>query len=114
LPSPHVENVSELQRHAIAAAREAGVTHVVKLSAFGASPCSDSLIGRFHYQIENDLQESGVAWTMLRPHHFMQNLLSQTENIVNIGGLLTGISALSGQPQSQGYRLVPSYWMGLA
>jgi uncharacterized protein YbjT (DUF2867 family) len=81
----NVENASELQRHAIAAARQAGVAHAVKLSAFGASPHSNSVIGRMHYQIEKELQESGLAWTMLRPHHFMQNLLSQADDIINQG-----------------------------
>src|SRR6266849_1810781 len=79
------ENAAELQQHAIAAARQAGVAHVVKLSAFGASPHSNSMIGRVHYQIEKELQESGLPWTMLRPHHFMQNLLSQADNIINDG-----------------------------
>ena len=79
----NVEDAVALQRNAIAAARGAGVTHVVKLSAFGASPHSNSLIGRFHYQIERELQESGLAWTMLRPHHFMQNLLGQADDIIN-------------------------------
>jgi uncharacterized protein YbjT (DUF2867 family) len=79
------ENASELQRHAIAAARQAGITHVVKLSAFGASPHSNSMIGRMHYQIEQELQIAGFSWTMLRPHHFMQNLLSQADNIINDG-----------------------------
>ena len=81
----NVENALALQRNAIAAAREAGVTHVVKLSAFGASPHSNSLIGRSHYQIERELQETELAWTMLRPHHFMQNLLSQVDDIINEG-----------------------------
>lgn len=81
----NVENATELQHHAIVAARQAGVAHVVKLSAFGASPHSNSLIGRWHHQIEKELQESGLAWTMLRPHHFMQNLLAQAENIINDG-----------------------------
>ncbi len=79
------ENAYELQRHALAAARQAGVTQVVKLSAFGASPRSNSMIGRMHYQIETELQEAGLAWTMLRPHHFMQNLLGQADNIINDG-----------------------------
>ena len=79
------EDLSVLQQHAIAAARRAGVGHVVKLSAFGASPHSNSLIGRAHHQVERELQESGLAWTMLRPHHFMQNLLSQVGNIVDDG-----------------------------
>jgi uncharacterized protein YbjT (DUF2867 family) len=81
----NVENATELQHNAIAAARQAGVAHVVKLSAFGASSHSNSLIGRWHYQIEKELQESGLAWTMLRPHHFMQNLLAQAENIIQDG-----------------------------
>src|SRR6476659_2859826 len=79
------ENAYELQRHALAAASQAGVTQVVKLSAFGASPRSNSMIGRMHYQIETELRESGLAWTMLRPHHFMQNLLGQADNIINDG-----------------------------
>src|SRR6185295_2756011 len=79
------ENAAELQQHAIAAARQAGLTHVVKLSAFGASPHSNSTIGRMHYQIEQELQGSGLRWTMLRPHHFRQNLLSQADNIINDG-----------------------------
>jgi uncharacterized protein YbjT (DUF2867 family) len=58
---------------------------VVKLSAFGASPRSNSLIGRLHYQIEKELEESGMAWTMLRPHHFSQNQLSQATNIIKDG-----------------------------
>lgn len=81
----NVENAIELQHNAIAAARQAGIEHVVKLSAFGASSHSNSLIGRWHYQIEKELRDSGLAWTMLRPHHFMQNLLAQTENIVKDG-----------------------------
>jgi uncharacterized protein YbjT (DUF2867 family) len=79
------EAAAALQHHAITAAREAGVTHVVKLSAFGASAHSNSLIGRLHYQVERELQETELAWTMLRPHHFMQNLLGQADNIINEG-----------------------------
>ena len=75
------EEMVALQHNAIAAARTAGVALVVKLSALGASAHSNSPIGRWHYQIEKELQESGLAWTMLRPHHFMQNLLAQAANI---------------------------------
>ena len=31
------------------------------------------------------MQESGLAWTMLRPHHFMQNLLAQAEYVIKEG-----------------------------
>jgi uncharacterized protein YbjT (DUF2867 family) len=79
------EDAYEMQRYALVAARQAGVAQVVKASAFGASPHSNSMIGRMHYRIETELQESGLAWTMLRPHHFMQNLLGQADNIINDG-----------------------------
>jgi len=44
------ENAGDLQHNALAAARQVRLAHVVKLSAFGASPKSNSLIGR----ISND------------------------------------------------------------
>jgi uncharacterized protein YbjT (DUF2867 family) len=78
----YLEDMVELQHNAIAAARAAGVTHVVKVSAFAASDHSKAPIGRWHYQVEKELQASGLAWTMLRPHHFMQNLLAQAEYVI--------------------------------
>jgi len=81
----YLDDMVVLQHNAIAAARAAGVTHVVKVSAFAASDHSKAPIGRWHYQVEQELQESGLAWTMLRPHHFMQNLLAQAEYVVKEG-----------------------------
>ncbi len=81
----YFEDMVELQHNAIAAARAAGVTHVVKVSAFAASDHSNAPIGRWHYQVEKELQASGMAWTMLRPHHFMHNLLAQAEYVIKEG-----------------------------
>ena len=78
----YLEDMVELQHNAIAAARAAGVTHVVKVSAFAASDHSNAPIGRWHYQVEKELQASRLGWTMLRPHHFMQNLLAQAEYVI--------------------------------
>jgi len=83
----YLEDMVELQHNAIAAARAAGVTHVVKVSAFAASDHSKAPIGRWHYQVEKELQESGMAWTMLRPHHFMQNLLAQADYVKQDGAI---------------------------
>jgi uncharacterized protein YbjT (DUF2867 family) len=77
----YLEDMVELQHNAIAAARAAGVLHVVKVSAFAASDHSKAPIGRWHHQIEKELLESGLAWTFLRPHHFMQNLLAQADYV---------------------------------
>ena len=79
------EDTVALQHNAIEAARNAGITHIVKLSAFGASGHSNAPICRWHYQVEKEMQESGMDWTILRPHHFMQNLLTQTQYIINDG-----------------------------
>src|SRR5688572_26060477 len=68
----YFEDMVALQRNAIAAARAAGVTRVVKVSAFAASAHSKAPIGRWHYEVEKELQASGLEWTMIRPHHFMQ------------------------------------------
>jgi uncharacterized protein YbjT (DUF2867 family) len=85
LLTSYYEDMVTLQHNAIAAAHAAGVTHVVKVSAFAASDHSRAPIGRWHYQVEKELQESGMGWTILRPHHFMQNLLAQAEYIVKDG-----------------------------
>jgi len=83
----YLEDMVELQHNAIAAARAAGVTHVVKVSAFGASDHSKAPIGLWHYRVEKELRESGLEWTMLRPHHFMQNLLAQAEYVIKEGAI---------------------------
>jgi uncharacterized protein YbjT (DUF2867 family) len=59
LISSIAEDTVALQHNAIEAAREAGVTHIVKLSAFGASNHSKAPICVWHYQIEQEMQESG-------------------------------------------------------
>jgi len=79
------EDLVALQNNGVAAARAAGVKHVVKLSAFGASDHSKAPICLMHYQVEMEIQKSGMEWTMLRPHHFMQNLLLQAKYIINDG-----------------------------
>lgn len=63
-----------LELNAIEAARAAGVRHVVKLSVVGAEAPFDTF-GRQHAEVEARLRESGLAWTMLRPHFFMSNTL---------------------------------------
>ena len=86
------ENTVAVQQSAIEAAGAAGVEHIVKLSAFGASAHTKAPICRWHYQIEQQMEASGMKWTILRPHHFMENLLLQADYVKNEGA----IYALSG------------------
>jgi len=63
------EDTVALQHNAIEAARNAGMTHIVKLSAFGASGHSTAPICLWHYQVEKEMQESGMDWTIHRQDH---------------------------------------------
>lgn len=77
----------EVQAKAIDVAKRAGVKHVVKLSALGAAKETPSGFGRWHYATEEHLRTSGLAWTILQPHSFMQNLLGSAATIVADGAL---------------------------
>ena len=79
------EDMRVLQVNAIQAARTAGVAHVVKGSALGASDHSKSPIGKAHYEVEKVLEESSIPWTILRPHVFMQNFLDLAPTIAREG-----------------------------
>lgn len=72
-PTPDVQLARESTL--ITSAVKAGVERVVKLSA--ASPDADSEISyvRVHALAERRLADSGLAYTMLRPAGFMQNLI---------------------------------------
>ncbi|MGW4499717.1 NmrA family NAD(P)-binding protein [Micromonospora sp. NPDC004336] len=61
------------QRRLVDLAAEAGVAHVVKVSVRGAAP--GGLLGLgMHGEVEAHLKSSGLAWSILQPVGFMQNL----------------------------------------
>ncbi len=76
-----------IQGNLIDAAKSAGVKHIVRLSALGAGPDSPLYLGRLHYETEQRLEQSGVPWTHIRPHSFMQNLLGFAQTIAAEGKL---------------------------
>lgn len=77
--------LADLETNAIEAAKRAGVSYVVKSSAVEAmiGPDSPTEIGRQHAPVEQALDESGLAWTILRPTLFMQNTLNQRARVAN-------------------------------
>lgn len=79
------EDMVRLQKNAVEAARRFGMKSIVKVSALGATDHSKSVIGLWHYNIERVIRESGLGWTFLRPHAFMDNLLDQRDNIAREG-----------------------------
>lgn len=85
LLTPNGPRSSENSMNAVWAARQAGVQRVVRLSAVGAANDAPTRSGRLHALSDHELRESGMTWTILRPHWFMQNLLNEAGDIAANG-----------------------------
>lgn len=81
------DNPDQVEQHArvLDVAEAAGVRHVVKLSAIGARADSAVALLRWHHAVEQRLRASAIAWTFLRPHLFMQNLLRFAGDVAERG-----------------------------
>ncbi|HEX8904304.1 MAG TPA: SDR family oxidoreductase [Longimicrobiaceae bacterium] len=77
----------EMERNAIDAAKRAGVKHIVKLSVLGADEQSPVVLARWHRQVERELAESGIPFTLLQPTFFMQNFLGSAGTIQSDGAI---------------------------
>lgn len=62
-----------LELNAVAAAKRAGIRHIVKMSVIGAAPDAPTMIRRWHGEIEQRIEREGFAYTNLWPNAFMQN-----------------------------------------
>ncbi len=97
LLSPPSEDQSKIQTDLVDIAKKKGVKHIVKLSALGASIDSPVGLLRSHAEIEEYIKKSGMAWTFLRPHFFMDNLLMNAESVNKDGAIYSplGDAAIS-------------------
>jgi len=80
-----MDNQVEMAANAIEAARRAGVRRIVRLSAFVPEPALRTVLGRQHQEIDEILKAAGVAYTILRPTFFMQNILGAAQAIAADG-----------------------------
>ncbi len=69
------------------AARQAGIKHVVRLSAIGASHTAPTINSRLHALSDAELIASGISFTILKPHYFMQNLLMAAQSVSQDGAM---------------------------
>ncbi|MFF5211680.1 NAD(P)H-binding protein [Streptosporangium sp. NPDC000396] len=69
------------ERALAAAARQAGVSHLVKLSTSGVTFNATDPISTGHRLGEQVIQDSGLAWTILRPGTFMVYLYGYAPTI---------------------------------
>ncbi|GLW90502.1 SDR family oxidoreductase [Actinokineospora globicatena] len=87
VPTTGEQPMVRQQIAAIDAAVEAGVRHVVKLSVWHAR-VGGKLAEGAHGVIEEYLQASGLAWTILQPNGFMQNFSTGTAVATENGNFL--------------------------
>ena len=87
LLTPPTQNEADLKGAVIEAAKLAGARHVVLLSGAGASQASRISQAQQHAHSEVRLKSSGLAFTILRPYYFMQNLLGQADAIRATGAV---------------------------
>ncbi|USD63117.1 SDR family oxidoreductase [Vibrio sp. SCSIO 43140] len=69
----------------VAAAKAAGVELIVKLSGMGARADAGSEIIRTHVLTDNIVKASGIAYTIVQPNSFFQNLFGSLPTINALG-----------------------------
>lgn len=79
--SPLVENMVELAQNLVGAAQRAGVNHIVRSSARGASVDAPITMGKLHGKVEELVKASGIPYTIVQPASFFQNMLANLNTI---------------------------------
>ncbi|MEU5382997.1 NAD(P)H-binding protein [Kitasatospora cineracea] len=74
--------------HAVAAARAAGVRHLVHLSSANVLGDPVPAMGRWHREREEAVRGSGIPYTVLRPGGFMTNALEWADTVRTGGYVL--------------------------
>ncbi|HEX4201312.1 MAG TPA: NmrA family NAD(P)-binding protein [Chthoniobacterales bacterium] len=64
---PVAQETAEWKRNFIRAAEQSGVERMVNLSVSGASASSPVALFRWHWEAEQTLESTGIAWTHLQP-----------------------------------------------
>jgi uncharacterized protein YbjT (DUF2867 family) len=91
-------NMVETQSTFIDACKAAGVRHVIKFSGLDARHDTTFPFGLMHKQIEEHLENSGLAWTHLRPSGFMQVYLREATSIIKDGAFYSALGGVRLNP----------------
>jgi uncharacterized protein YbjT (DUF2867 family) len=75
LLTPFTDKQAEYGKRFVAAAKQAGVKRIVKLSAQGCEHEPGIQLGRWHREVEKAIEASGIAYTFLRSANFMNNFV---------------------------------------
>jgi uncharacterized protein YbjT (DUF2867 family) len=86
LLTPPVPEQVSIASNAIKAAKTLGNNpRLVRLSVMQASHDAPTRISRQHAVIEDEIKSSGLPYTLLRPHYYMQNTLMAAHNVASEG-----------------------------
>jgi uncharacterized protein YbjT (DUF2867 family) len=83
------EDLATLEKAFVEAAKAAGTARIVKLSTLGAAPDSALHLNRAHGEVEAALKASGMAYVIVQPSYYMQNLIGSAAQVAEgvLGGL---------------------------
>lgn len=84
---PMVPDMPLMAANAVAAAKAAGVGHIVRSSGAGADANSQAAIAKLHGEIDAQVAGSGIAFTLLLPTSFMQNMANFYGESIRNGAL---------------------------
>ncbi len=85
LLSPPGPRAADQQSSALYFARKAGVSHIVRMSAVGAAHNAPTVNSRSHALSDAELASSGVPYTIVKPHFFMQNMMMAAQSVAEQG-----------------------------
>ena len=91
LITPPGPNAADQAIGVVDAAKEAGVRRIVRISALKASVDGPTDNTRQHGRTDEAILSSGLAYTILRPHFFMQNLFMSAQTIATDGNMFWGM-----------------------
>ena len=88
LTPPNPNQVAQA-RNGIAAAKRAGGPHIVRQSARAVKEMPGALprVSAQHAEIDAELKASGLPYTILKPHNFMQNTLMAAQTVASDGAV---------------------------
>ncbi|MCH8903760.1 MAG: SDR family oxidoreductase [Bacteroidetes bacterium] len=87
---PNPDAVSQAA-NIIEAAKKSGSPFFLRCSAIGAAADAPTENGKFHFETDEAVIASGLTYTILRPHFFMQNTFMSVDSIMSEGNMYLGM-----------------------
>lgn len=87
LLSPPGPRAPEQQSNGIWAARQAGVKHIVRMSAVGAAHDAPTMNSRLHALSDAEVAATKIPYTIIKPHFFAQNFMMAAGSVEKEGAI---------------------------